>query len=306
MDYRKYILLVGAFMVAVLFWLFVVLNNTYTTTMTVPLRIVDLPMDVAISSPLPPTVDVSLSGTGWQLVILALKRNLVFNIPGERIRSNGTLLPNKYLNEALKLPANVAAVRVFPESLDVQLDLFVRKRVPVRLVLDSLSFRENFGLSGPIHIAPDSVLIMGAVKVLRQINSWPTMRRSYGPLSMPMTDEVYLADSLPGIVRFPREPLRVTIPVEQVADESFRNIEVVVRDVPNDKQVLLERSTIDVYVRGGVTLLSQVRTDEFSATIEYRDLLKDSTGSAIPLIRIPPGLFFLKADPSSIKFTIRH
>jgi hypothetical protein len=305
-DYRKYMLIIGAIVVAMLFWLFVVLNNTYTTTMSVPLKIVDLPMDVAISNALPQTVDVSLTGTGWQLLILAVKKNLVFNLPGERIHSNRVLFPNKYLNEALKLPANVFAVRVFPESLDLEVDLFLRKRVPVRLVVDSITFRENFGLSGQVRIEPDSVVIMGADKVLRQINSWPTVPRAYTRLSKPVWDEVFLADSLPGIVRFSREPLKVYIPVEQMADVAYRDIEIRVQDVPKDRQVLLERPAIDIYVRGGVNRLAQLQSDEITATIDYQALLKDSTGTIIPSVRLPEGLFFLKSEPSRIKFTIRQ
>lgn len=306
MNFQKYMLIIGALVVAALFWLFVVLNNTYTTTMSIPLRIVNLPVDVAVSNTLPRTVEVSLSGTGWQLLILSLKDNLTFNLPGERIHSDRVLYPNKYVSEALKLPPNVAAVRVFPETLDIEVDVFLRKQVPVRLVLDSLTFREEFGLSGPIRIEPDSVVIMGAEKVLRQISSWPTARQSYGRLSVSVMDDVFLADSLPGLVRFPREPVKVFIPVEQMADIAYRDVEVVVRDVPEGRQVLLERPTIDVYVRGGVSLLSQIRRDDFTATVDYSVLIEDSTDSIIPVVRIPVGLFFLKTEPSRIKYTIRQ
>ena len=306
MKHRKYYLIIGAFLVAVLFWLFVVLNNTFITTMSVPLRIVNLPVDVAISNPLPENVEVSFSGSGWQLIILTLKRNLFFDLPGQRIHSDRIVYPNRYLSEALKLPANVVAVRVFPEALEIDVDLFLRKIVPVRVVLDSLTFKEDFGLSGPIMVEPDSITLMGAEKVIRRISSWPTVRRGYQQLSMSVADEVLPADSLPGIVRFTRDPLKLVIPVEQMADMPFRNIKITIRGAPVERQVLLEKSAIDVYVRGGVSLLSQLTADEFSASVDYQSILDDTTGTVTPAVRIPSGLLFLKTEPSRIKYTIRQ
>lgn len=291
---------------AALFWLFVALNNDYVTMVRMPLRVVNLPMNIALAKPLPETVEVSLSGSGWQLFFMSLGSSRAFELPGNRIHTDRIILTNRYLSESLKLPAGVKALQVYPETLAVEVDVYLQKKVPIRLLLRALTFKPDFGLTGPIVLAPDSVVLTGADKILRGITSWPTAPRSFTDLSLDCSDDVPLADSLPGVIRFRVDAVKVFIPVEQLADASFREVPVDVREAPTHSAVLLQPPSVEVFVRGGVNRLAQLSTTDFSASVEYRALLADSSGAVQPVVALPQGVMLLKTAPEAVRYIIRR
>lgn len=306
MRTHSYLSIAGSLLLAGIVWLAVTLNKTYTTQLRVPLAVVNLPQDVAIASSLPAHVDVTLEGRGWQLLILATVRPLVFEIPGPRLASSRRLQLSRYLEDALRLPEGVTARLVAPDTIDITIDRYVRKKVPVRLAAEALLFRQDFGLAGPISVLPDSVELFGADKVLRGIDSWPTEPRRYEDLSNPVVDELALADSLPGIVRFKSEPVKVFIPVEQLADVLYEGIAVSVTDAPRDRHILLANPFVGIHVRGGVNRLATLEAQDFTVTISYGTLAQDTTGAVTPDVHLPDGVTLLRVTPPRIRYTVRQ
>jgi hypothetical protein len=106
-------------------------------------------------------------------------------------------------------------------------------------------------------------------------------------------------------VKSSADRIRVFIPVEQLADVRFSDVAVEVENVPSGRDVLLARAHVDVYVRGGVQTLSTLRSEDFKATIQYADLVADTTGTIRPRLQIPAGTVLLRMEPPGIEYTIR-
>ncbi|MBL0176915.1 MAG: hypothetical protein IPP94_16930 [Ignavibacteria bacterium] len=303
---HSWLSILGSMLLATVVWVSVTLNNTYTARFTVPLGVVNLPADLAIAKPLPRTIEVELEGSGWQLFVLSAGRRLSFDLPGARLRSDRLIVTSRYLGASMKLPSGVVARQAFPETLTVAVDQYMQKRVPIRVAFSVLSFKPDYGLASPVTAMPDSVTLMGAEKVLRGIVSWPTAPLAFHDLTVPAAEETVLADSLPGLIRFRRETVRVSVPVEQFADMSFADVPVIVNDAPRDRQVLLANPTVTVFVRGGVDKLAVLTAEDFGASIEYQSLVSDTTGAITPAILLPAGVRLLKIEPLRIRYTIRQ
>jgi len=306
MHRRPYHIIAGSILVATLFWLSVTLSESYVARFTIPLSIVNLPGDVALGNPLPEEIEVALQGTGWQLLFLSASNQLLFEIPGNRIHGDKTILTNRIISEAMKLPPGILAIQTYPETLFINVDEYIEKKVAVKLVLGSIRFRENYGLTGAIRVEPDSVIISGAEKVMASITEWPTSMRTFTDLSEPVLEDIALSDSLRGVVRHYRDAVKLYIPVDQLADMSFPEIPVKVSNVPRNKTVLLANSSVEIFVRSGVNTLSTITADSFQATIPYTTILNDTTGAIIPAIHLPSGTTLLKIHPPAIRYTIRQ
>lgn len=304
MKKGRYHILLGSFLVAALFWFSVTMGGSFRERFDVPIVVTKMPEDIALVEPLPKTIDVLLEARGWQLLFLEAGKQLMFEVPGSRLRS-GEILTNRALAESMKLPDGVRAIRAYPETLAIRVDRHIRKKVPVHFSSLQLSFKEGFGLLRNIDIDPDSIYIEGAQSVLRKIESWPIAARSYTDLTLPVVEEVPVLDSLGSIVKPDVEKVTVYIPTDQMADMSFENIPVKVLNVPADRQVLLGHQTISISVRGGVNYLSTLSLDDFSADVEFTDIVADTSGSIIPTLHFPVGLQLLKIDPEEIRYTIR-
>ena len=264
-----------------------------------------MPGDIALVDPLPETIDVLLEARGWQLLFLEAGKQVVYEIPGARLRS-GVIQTNQGLAENMKLPDGVRAIRAYPETLVVRVDRYIRKKVPVHFTDLSVSFREGFGLMKNIEITPDSVFLEGAQSVLRDIDAWPLEARSYEELAVPVVEDVPLRDSLKGLVSTNVRNVSLYIPTDQMADMVFEDIPIRIRKVPDDREVLLGHPNLAISVRGGVNYLATLSAEEFSAEVEFTDIVADTSGSIIPTIQLPAGLQLLKIEPKEVRYTIRQ
>jgi hypothetical protein len=298
-------ILIGSFLVALAFWFSVTMSGSFRASFDIPLTVTRLPDDLALTSPLPETVNVLLQADGWQLLFINAGKQLTFDIPGARLRA-GVIQTNRALNEMMQLPPGVTALRVYPETLFVHVDRYMEKRVPLRLTELRMDFKEGFGLVREPEVTPDSVTLRGAESVLREIESWPIEGRTYENLSLPVAEEVALRDSLPGIVHTDRDKVSLYIPIEQLADMWIRDIRVELANVPEDRQVLLERQSLDISVRGGVNVLSLYSAADFSAEIDFQTIVSDTSGTIVPVVHIPADIKLLRIDPPSIRYTIRR
>lgn len=300
----RYHILLGSFLVAAAFWFSVTMSGTFRAHYDVPLVTGRMPADLALETPLPQTVDVLLEADGWQLLFINAAKQLAYEIPGAQMRS-GIILTNRGLNEMMQLPGGIKALRAYPETLFVSVDREITRRVPLRLEGLSMQFKEGFGLVREVQLTPDSITLRGARSVLGQIDSWPVQAKAYKDLSIAIAEDLPVKDTLRSIVRRDINRVELYIPTEQLADMWFRDVRVLVRHLPADREVLLERQTVDVSVRGGVNVLSLYSSDDFIAEIEFKDIVADTSGSIIPSLQFPAELRLLNIEPPAIRYTMR-
>ncbi len=304
MKKGRYHILAGSFLVAALFWFSVTMGGSFRAHFHIPVVVNSFPDDLALVTPLPETIDVLLEARGWQLLFLEAGKQMKFEIPGSWLRS-GAIQTNRTLAERMKLPEGVRAIRAYPETIEVGVDRHIRRKVPVRFASLDLSFREGFGLLRSIEFTPDSIVLEGAESVLNEIESWPIEARTYTDLTLPVVEDVPVLDSLGGIIETSVDKVNVYIPTDQMADMSFEEIAVTVLNVPEDRQVLLGHQSVRIDVRGGVNYLSTLSAEDFSAEVEFSDIVADTSGSIIPTIHFPAGLQLLNMEPREIRYTIR-
>ena len=301
---RRYDILAGSFLVAAAFWFSVTMGDLYRAQIDIPLQVVHMPKDIALSEPLPGTISVLVEASGWQLLFLNAGKPIAFEIPGEALR-RGMILTNRVLNEMLKAPSGIQAIRAYPDTLFVSIDRFMEKKVPIRLGGIRLSFKEGFGLVRSMDIKPDSVVLKGASSIVGRIDSWPLEMRTYPDLAMPVAEEVALLDSLSGLLSLSVDKVTLFIPTEQLAEMLFEDIPIVIRDKHDDGEVLLGHKSISVLVRGGVNVLATLSAADFRAQIDYEQLVTDTSGTIIPTVVLPAGLQLLNVEPKEVRYSVR-
>ncbi|MAT38994.1 MAG: hypothetical protein CL946_05255 [Ectothiorhodospiraceae bacterium] len=303
---KKYHLIVGSVVVATLFWFSVTMSGAFKAHFNVPLAVANLPEDMAVASELPEEVEVTLEGSGWQLLFLSVSHQMKFVMPGNRLSKSRTIQLASVMRDAMELPSGLSVVSAYPESITVDVDRMITKTVPLRYPVRELTFKPGFGLSGEVQLSPDSVTLQGADRVLDGITSWPIETKSYKDLSLPVLDVLPVEDSLGSLVDVSPATVQLTIPVEQLADMEFTEVPVEVQDVPDGKEVLLANATVSVYVRGGVNTLSNLEDTDFMAILDYARIEADTSGMIDPRMNIPAGVTLLKIEPEVIRYTVRQ
>lgn len=278
-------------------WLSLSLGEERTVTLRLPIQVVNMPSDQALTEVPPSTARVQMRGDGLELV------RLLYDPP--TITVNGSA-EQVNLEEAIELQqvTNVRVENITPRSLDIQMEPRKERRVPVvsRVDIELASAHE---LIEEPRLQPDSIRVVGAQSIVDSLSGWPTQSTVVEELQDTVNVEVPLADTLSRLVQRSADQVTLIARAGRFA-EATRKVKVQVTGVPSDQNlVALEPSTIRIRYR---VLFDQLfdsqRSSEFFSTVSYSQIRSDTTGYVEPRIHVPSDL--LIRDPEPIPSRLRY
>jgi len=293
--------LIGSVLFAIALWVYTSLNGDYITIIKVPLS-VNLPENRILEDIPEKEISVKVSGTGWQifnLLFFSSSKNCVIDLTDVKAKDDYyTITRNDILNGVQGM-INVEPRDVFPYHFKLKTGLIQDHFVKV-LPRVSITPREGFMIIGDIKVEPDSIIIRGSDKTIKDIHSWPTVELNvsnvYESLSVPLA----ILDSLPKMVEISETKVTVSATIQQLADITIHDVKVQVRNSANLKGHLIDPDIITIVIRGGVDQLSDFSPESVSAYINLTDLKTDSTGILIPKIIYPDSLILVGTYPEYV------
>lgn len=301
---KKTHVIVASIFLSVLVWLSVSMNNEYSISVKVPLRISNIPDELALGNPVPSTILVRVHGTGWQLAAAYFSTTSSINIDGANLSRQRVILTGRDLGYSLDLGSSAEVLGFTPDTVIITIDTIITKKVPVIARVD-VQPKQNFTIVGNLRVAPDSVYITGARRLIDRINSWYTAPKRYRNAAEDIDATLRLSDSLIGVVKVSDQSVELRVDVEQITDNTFRSIPISVLNNRDSVNILLLPPMVDVTVRGGIDLMSEMTADSFGASIDYDDLTRSLSSRFQPAMRVPAGLQLIAVQPDTIEFVIK-
>jgi len=289
---------------ALLLWLWINMSGEYQTSVMIPLVPTNIKPGKTLLKPLPQSVTVEFKGGGWQLAGLYFLTDLHYELDLASVEKRVNFVTNQHLSERLRSPGGVQAVNVQPDTISVFLDDYTEKNVPVIPQLD-IAFRENYGQVGKTVVEPESITIGGAKGILRDIKFWETKPQRFSEIKSDINANAELSDSLSSILILSHRWVRLHVNVQRIAEQEFKNIEIKVHGVPENREVILIPPQIDLLVRGGVEQLASLDRSNFTASIDYKSILLDTSGKIQPEISAPEGIKIIRRVPEQFQYIIR-
>jgi YbbR domain-containing protein len=297
-------LIVLSIFFALVMWGFVTLRFEYFETFSIPLVFQNIRPGFAVRSALPQSVLVRIHGSGWRIAMMQISKPPECQIDLSSVNSEITVSLEKVLAKAIAFPEDLQVVDIFPESLTITLDVAAQRMVPVQPRCD-IHFREGYIQVGKIDIQPESITVAGARSVIDTITAWATKNIILSDLHGPIRQQVTLVDMIGVPIALSQSAVMVSMDVQPFAEKILERIPVDIAAVPSNRQVILYPPSIDVVVRGGISQLAPVQADEITASIHYRSILLDTSGSVRPEITIPNGLTLVASKPDRIEYVTR-
>jgi len=258
----------GALLFAMSLWVYTSLNDIYSTRIDIPLEI-ELPDSRSPETPLPSTVTIFAKGTGWHLFNLIYfnqKKVCSIDLTSEPISSQNYEIPRSTILKSLRNIVNIVTEDVFPDNIAIITGPSTEKRIPIRnrlLIVPD----ENFITATRTVFSPDSIIITGNDKVLRDIAFWPTERRVFDGINKPISATVSLKDSLSTIINLSSSITRAQIEIQQLAEITIRDIPINYSGNNLLKNEKLSANKVDITLRGGVRELVNLSFEDISAYI---------------------------------------
>jgi YbbR domain-containing protein len=304
MKERKLPVIFFSLIFAFLAWASVNLGNQFQTSIDVPVRIEHLRADQAIAIPLPKSVKCTVQGTGWQLLNAIFSLSLRYTIDFSQLSRKDTLFTYKELNEHTHISNSIHILETFPETVLVRLDLRTTKTVPVLPVVNA-SFREGFGLVGKVKTNPDSIVLTGARSLLNKISFWKTNNILLNDINAPIKMTTELTDSLSFEISRSHFAASVSFDVQPIAEKTIPDISIEIVQVPENRKIVLIPPKISIIVRSGVNNIAPLSEKDFSAFIDYKSILLDTSGMITPNIVGPEDIKIVQMNPNKIQYVMR-
>ncbi|RJP74263.1 MAG: hypothetical protein C4539_00465 [Ignavibacteriales bacterium] len=300
---NKKILSISAIIVfSIVLWGSVSLSYYYTTTITVPLKITNLPDGFIVGSATEKEVTINLRGEGWKLLSLFWGSKPEFKIPiGTRYDGE-----TYYLKDAIKennwLDNNIQVFDISPTKMSFGIERIREKRIKIYPDV-SLSFKQDYILGSDIAISPESILVFGTRNKLSGIDSLPTIKKYYSDLESSVDEQIEI-QPIDGL-SYESNYCSLNFDVQKVADKSFENLEVEITNTPPSRELLLFPNKISLILRGGINILGKLENEEIKASVDFRKVLQDTTGSVAPSLTIPKFLKVVEVKPEFLKYIIK-
>ncbi len=287
---------------ATTFWFFNELNKEHTTRLIYPLEFQFERDSVVIMEPLPQSLKIDVTSGGWNL----LRRTFIlFNPSPITIElDNPTLI--RFYTRASLLPIvtdELSELRInylITDTIFFDIEDKRTRRFKVEIDSAAIDMREDYRITSPITIRPDSITLTGPMSIIDTLSdpyviALPDARVDDDyeddiELSMPRRD-VMIADPEDIEVLFSVERFeRVTIPIHFDA-----------LNFPADSSVVPSQETIDVHFVVKRSDRDRYEERDFGITLDYNLLDEiDSTVIAI-MIYSPEEVLEVEIEPEYLK-----
>ncbi len=292
-----------SFIFAFFTWLYISLIQIYNTELSVPLK-VKMTEKQAITTEIPKEINLVIRGKGWDLLGILVSKKVEYVLDLTNYKKDTRINIMQSAGEVLNLPLGVSIVNIYPDALDITFDNITEKIVKVQNNV-RVTTKDGYIIVGSPLIEPDSIMITGATSVLSKIKYIPTENVVLENLNSKITKSVKLKDTLSNLIFYEQKTVNITYNIQLSADKEFDNISVNLINEPGDKEVLIIPPKIKLTLRGGVDDLAKVTSEDLSVSIDYKSLLKDTTGFVIPDIKMPLNLDLLKFEPEKFQYIIK-
>lgn len=293
----------GSFILAVLLWLYVQLQQDYVYRMQIPIVLTNIKEGKILKQPVPPIMIIQMNGPGTALIALRLllHSQVKFYLNLETINEYWKCPTNNYINW-VSLPRGLEHLRVqrviYPDTVIVMLDAIGQSRIPVKGDSIKITARSGYTQIGAVVFKPDSVSLSGPASLLKDIKNITTVSRVFAdrdhdfsvtvPLSFPSSS-----------IRYSSEEVNAAAVIQRIGERTFKNIPVTVTNVPKGIHVRVNPENATITVNGGERFVQSIGEQDITAYIPYQQQWRRKRNYQIPVqITCPKNVLYFNVFPS--------
>lgn len=305
-ERRRLSVFITCLFLSVIAWVFVTLSNSHKYVTREVLNFKNLPQKRAFRSLQSDTVDITMQGTGWQMLVSRMHaEDRPLNIDLHTLENRNYVVLNnqlKQINAQRDITSQIISIN--PDTLYFDFTNRIIKRVPVKLML-SINYQQQFALSDDIDIKPEYVTISGPSNRISNITAWPTDSLKLKDINESVSTRIKLRPVNDGSMMIYPKTVQVNIPVDEFTEKTLEiPIKLINHNYDNVK-IFPQK----VKVTFMVSLNSYAETDEnFFEASANMDLWRNHGYSSLPvtLARFPAFCKIVSIEPRNIDFIVKE
>ena len=288
---KQFLVFIFFLILSAAFWMFMTLNETYEHEIKIPVRIVNVPKNVVLTSPSVDTVRVMVRDRGWVIMSYMYgekKRMVRMNYKSYDRGNGGGIVSTSDLRRAVEqqMESSSKVTAVKPEKLEFFYNNGERKRVPVRYT--GRVIPEQLYFISHIEYNPDSVDIYASQEKLDSIRVILTEPLNYVGFRDTLQINCRLAH--PSDVKVVPEHIRIGFHTDVLTEESL-NVPIKCVNLPEGKVLRTFPAKMKVNFVVGVSELKNLRPEDFQVVADYLEIEQNPSEKCNLYLRsVPHGI----------------
>jgi len=290
-----------------IFWLMLTLNKTYEQEINVPVRIVNVPRKVVLTSAAVDTLRLTIRDKGWILLSYMYgekKPELTVNFKNYDRGNGGGIVPHADIKRLAQqqLESSSAVTAAKPEKLEFFYNNGERKRVPVRWT--GRVIPEQLFFISRVHYSEDSVDVYASREKLDSIQVVYSEPLNYSGFRDTLKISCKLAHQ--SDVKVVPDRISITFLTDVLTEESI-NVPIQCINLPEGKVLRTFPATVRVNFVAGIGQIKQLRPENFTVEADYLEIIKKPSETCnIYLRHTPQGVSRASLSTKQVDYLIEE
>jgi len=290
---------------AALAWLCITLSNPYNYTVKRVLSYKNIPQKRSFHSLQSDTVDVTIKGTGWQMLYTMMHGSSnVLTADLSSLNTGNYVVLGTQQTQIVDGNTNHDVVSFNPDTLYFDFLNRMVKRVPVKL-LSNINYQQQFAQANTPILRPSYITIVGPTDRLSKITEWDTDSLIVKKAGETIRTRINLQPVNEGNITIYPKAVDVIYPIDEFTEKTLQIPVKLVNNI-DFYNVKIFPQKITVTFVTSLRRYAETSEDYFEADADL-NLWKNNGYSTLPvkLTRIPPFCKVISIDPQNIDFIIK-
>jgi hypothetical protein len=305
---REFLIFLFFLALSGIFWLMMTLNENYEREVAIPVRIVNVPKEVMLTSEAQDTVRMIVRDKGIVILAYLYSKDIQpidinFKLY-DRGNGTGVVSPaelQKLANRKLGSSSKIIAVNT--SKLVFFYNTGASKRVPVRW--SGRVIPENLYFISRVEYWPDSVTIFASEKMLDSIKTVYTEPLNYVNFHDTLLVECRMR-KIEG-VKIQPDRIRIGFFTDVLTEERMNNIPVVGINMPEGKVLRTFPAKVSVKFVTGVSIFRTLKASDFLIVADYNEIKNNPAEKCnIYLKQMPNGISHAQLEIKQVDYLIEE
>lgn len=303
---REFWIFVLFLCVSVLFWCVQTLKDKTTIDLQYALRFSNVPSNVIVTTDLPKTISVSLTGKGFSVIGRLLRNeHPVLDVDFLSLPMNdqcATIDINMWKKLLSRtLPQEISVASVTPSPLEIYTSTGKHKQLPV-IFASRVTVPRDHALFA-VNVSPQYVDVYAPDEIFDTITTVYTEDKLFSNVMDTLRTNVRLKQ-IKG-VKFVPDSVHAEMCVDLLTMRTIR-IPVTTENVPEGRILKTFPAMVDVTFKVGSSLYNDIRPDEFQLVVDYASIAQDDSRCKVMLRRMPRGISSVTVSPQEVEYLIER
>ena len=305
---RRFYVFLISLILATGFWLLNALNKTYTESIEISIKYINLPDNQAFSPVPHKSIKIEMSGDGYSLMqfkdvaendtVIIDMALLEFEKIGSRKKAQ---IPTSVIISDLRgqISNNINVSRVNRDSIEIITERGITKELTIKPDF-SLSLEKGMVLVKPIYVEPSFVTVRGPISVLNGMDEIPTDFVEIVPNSENQEIEVKLMYNS-RMISPNQTSVLLKIEVEPLTEGEIE-LPVHISGLPKNKKLRLIPNTIKLKYTTGLSHYDFISAQLFDVVVNYEDVLKNPSKIPVSVRALPSYVNIIQMEPERVGY----